>query len=294
MIKKKFKLLQVFVDRCVAHDYDQLREALSMKMYYLSGKQRPDYIRKEIFRITEELVAMNQKVPALQTVAFDWNIPGFIWESSFYETLTLPERRKYIAFPYKDFDDKQYIENPASYDEELPYLSLIIKTVVYSKYLEDLQKEEKELLHLQAATNTVTVSKEDIPSKKIVGKDNPFNCKLDGDAIRLLTDCANDARIFTTEITPQLLENFLYCRLEGALKSENNRLLAYFMTQLSLRRYITYEWQSVIANHKLILAPKKEKYLNTSDLSTANDNIKYIAPKKSEIIDKYVKELKKH
>jgi hypothetical protein len=82
--------------------------------------------------------------------------------------------------------------------------------------------------------------------------------------------------------------------LEGVLKSNNNRLLAYLMTQLSLYRYITYEWQSVIANNKLILAPMKEKYLNNSDLSTANDNIKYIAPKKSEIIDKYIEQLKKH
>jgi hypothetical protein len=65
------------------------------------------------------------------------------------------------------------------------------------------------------------------------------------------------------------------------------------MTKLSIFEYITYEWQSVIANYKLILAPKKEKYLNNSDLSTANDNVKYIVPKKSEIIDKYIKELKK-
>jgi hypothetical protein len=66
------------------------------------------------------------------------------------------------------------------------------------------------------------------------------------------------------------------------------------MMKLSAHDYITYEWQSVIANNRLVLAPKKEKYLNNSDLSTANDNIKYISPRKSEIIDSYVKQLKKH
>jgi hypothetical protein len=65
------------------------------------------------------------------------------------------------------------------------------------------------------------------------------------------------------------------------------------MMKLSVHGYITYEWQSVIANNRLVLAPLKEKYLNNSDLSTANDNIKYISPKKSEIIDNYIKQLKK-
>ena len=129
--------------------------------------------------------------------------------------------------------------------------------------------------------------------KNIVGKDNPFNCKLNGSEIRLMTDCVNEANIFSTEITSQILEDFFYCRLSGALKSTNNRLLAYFMMKLSAHEYITYEWQSVIASNKLVLAPMKEKYLNSSDLSTANDNIKYISPKKSEIIDKYIKQLKK-
>ena len=132
---------------------------------------------------------------------------------------------------------------------------------------------------------------EEASPKKIVGKDNPFNCKLNGSEIRLMTDCVNEANIFSTEITSQILEDFFYCRLSGALKSTNNRLLAYFMTKLSMREYITHEWQSVMAYNKLVLAPMKEKYLNNSDLSTANDKI--FSPKKSEIIDKYIKQLQK-
>ena len=134
---------------------------------------------------------------------------------------------------------------------------------------------------------------DDYNTKQVVGKENPFNCTLNKSEIRLLADCVNEAHIFTTEITPQILEDFFYCQLTGALKSTNNRLLAYFMMKLSAHEYITYEWQSVVANNNLVLAPMKEKYLNASDLSTANDNIKYISPKKSEIIDKFIKQLKK-
>lgn len=265
MIKKQFKSLQKLIDRCVKHDYDTAKDALSMKMSYLSGEQRPDYIRKEIFRVTEELVAMNQKVPALQTFAFDWKMPNFIWESAFNENLTIAERKKYIAFLYDNFDERQYIENPTSYDEQLPYFSTIVKMVAYSRYLEDLQKEEQERIPSPATTtNPAAESKENIPSKKIVGKENPFNCNLNKEAIWLLTNCINEAHIFTTEVTSEILEDFFYCRLDGALKSDNNRLLAYLMTQLSLYRYITYEWQSVIANNKLLLAPMKDKYINRS------------------------------
>jgi hypothetical protein len=127
MIEKQFELFQTLIDRCAKHDYDVLREALSLKKAYLSAEQFPDYIRKEIFRITEELVSINQQVPALKTFAFDWHIPNFIWESSFFENLTVAERKKYIAFPYESFDDRLYTENQTSYDEALPYFSVIIK-----------------------------------------------------------------------------------------------------------------------------------------------------------------------
>lgn len=294
MVEKQFILLQKLIDRCAKHDYDAVKEAFSMKKAYLNADQRTDYIRKEIFRITEELVSISQKVPALKSFAFDWHTPNFVWETSFYENITIDERRKYIAFPYDSFEDKQYIENPASYDESLPYFSDIIKLLVYSQYLEDLQKSENELLPPPATKETIiTEPQEEASPKKIVGKDNPFNCTLNNSEIRLLADGVNEAHIFTTEITPQILEDFLYCRLTGALKSTNNRLLAYFMMKLSAHEYITYEWQSVVANNNLVLAPMKEKYLNASDLSTANDNIKYISPKKSEIIDKFIKQLKK-
>ena len=113
-----------------------------MKKAYLNSEQRPDYIRKEIFRITEELVSMNQKIPALKAFAFDWHIPNFIWETSFIERLAPEVRKKYVDFRYESFDDRLYLENPAAYDESLPYFSAIIKLVAYSKYLEDLQKEE--------------------------------------------------------------------------------------------------------------------------------------------------------
>lgn len=146
MIEKQFELLQEVIDRCIKHDYNAVKEAFSMKKAYLNAEQRTDYIRKEIFRITEELVSVNQKSSALKSFTFEWNTPNFLLETTFNENLTIAERKKYIAFPYDSFEDKLYLENPASYDEALLYFSDIIKLLVYSKYLEDLQSAEKDLL----------------------------------------------------------------------------------------------------------------------------------------------------
>ena len=128
---------------------------------------------------------------------------------------------------------------------------------------------------------------------KIVGKSNPFKSVLTTQQINLLVECINEANIFTTTITPKILSDFFACKLNGVLKSNNNRLLAYLMMQLSCYNYIAYEWQSVIANNKLVLAKIKDKYLTRSDLSSATDNVKCIYPKGYEIIDKYIKQLQK-
>ena len=294
MIEQQFKLFQKLIDKCVKRDYDAVSEAFSMKKEYLKDEQCFDYIRKAIFETTEELVFIKQKHSAIRAFSLDWEMPDFIWETTFIESLTQEVRGKYVDFCYENFNDELYSENPTSYDDALPYFSAIVKFIVYSKFLKDLQKEEQKRIVPPRTTIISEKPKETASSKNIVGKENPFNCKLNEDAFQLLTDCVNDVRIFTTEITPQILEDFFYCRLTGALKSANNKLLAYFMMKLSMHEYITYEWQSVVANNKLVIAPKKGKYLNNSDLSSANDSIKYIPPKKSEIIDKYVKQLKKH
>lgn len=130
-------------------------------------------------------------------------------------------------------------------------------------------------------------------SKKIIGTSNPFRSSFSKKEIELLTNCINEVQLFTTEVTFDILSDFFSCTLDGALKSNNTRLLTYLMAELGNRKYITYEWQSVIANNKLVLGKIKDKFLTRNDLSSANDNSKGVFPKGHEIIDKYIKELKK-
>ena len=290
-----FKKIQQLLDKCVAHEYGMKTNALALKREYLTEAQMKDYIRQEIFNVTENLVSLCQKNRALRNIRFDILMPDFLWESGFFENLSFDERKKYISFQCSSFDMNKYLQSSTCYDELLPFFSSIVRFVVQTQYLEYLQQLENKY----AATSVPSTeqSKEEEKAQpeptKIVGKSNPFKSVLTPKQIKLLVECINEAYIFTTTITPKILSDFFACKLNGVLKSNNNRLLAYLMMQLSCYNYIAYEWQSVIANNRLVLAKIKDKHLTRSDLSSATDNVKCIYPKGYEIIDKYIKQLQK-
>jgi hypothetical protein len=131
MIEKQFELLQNIIDRCTKHDYDAVKEAFSMKKAYLNAKHRSDYIRKEIFRITEELVSMNQQIPALKAFAFDWKTPNFIWETTFIENLLPEARKKYTCNKIVFF----MVETRKKYKTHLKFLYRKKALVIHPKIL---------------------------------------------------------------------------------------------------------------------------------------------------------------
>ena len=245
-----FKKIQQLLDKCVAHEYGMKTNALALKREYLTEAQMNDYIRQEIFNVTENLVSLCQKNRALHNIRFDILMPDFLWESGFFENLSFDERKKYISFQCSSFDMDKYLQSSTCYDEQLPFFYASHASVPLDEKSEEQPKEEE---------------KAQPEPTKIVGKSNPFKSVLTTQQIKLLVECINEAHIFTTTITPKILSDFFACKLNGVLKSNNNRLLAYLMMQLSCYNYIAYEWQSVIANNKLVLAKIKDKYLTRSD-----------------------------
>ena len=297
-MENNFREIQKILDSCIAHDYKTKVDALFLKREYLTQAQLKDYLRQEIFRVTENIVAIQQKYRVVRNIVLDMDIPDFLWESGYFEDLTSDERKKYIAFRCSDFDMDAYLHEPSCYDGRLPYLSIIVNLVVLSKYLRYLQEQESNYHTDAVAIQEQVLPKEkeesaDTNPTKIVGKSNPFKSTLKANEIKLLTDCVNEANMFTTTVSAKILTDFFNCKLNGVLKVNNTRLLAYLMMQLSCYNYIVYEWQSVIANNKLILKKIKGEPLTRTDLSSATDQAKNIYPKGYEIIDKYIKQLKK-
>ena len=297
-METNFREIQKILDSCIAHDYKIKIDALFLKREYLTQAQLKDYLRQEIFRVTENIVAIQQKYRVVRNIVLDMDIPDFLWESGFFEDLDFDERKKYIGFCCSDFDMDAYLHEPSCYDGRLPYLSIIVNLVVLSKYLRHLQKQESNYYTDVVAIQEQALPKEkeesaDINPTKIVGKNNPFKSTLKAREIKLLTECVNETNMFTTTVSAKILTDFFNCNLDGVLRVNNTRLLAYLMMQLSCYNYIVYEWQSVIANNKLILKKIKGEPLTRTDLSSATDQAKNIYPKGYEIIDKYIKQLQK-
>lgn len=297
-MENNFREIQKILDSCIAHDYKTKVDALFFKREYLTQAQLKDYLRQEIFRVTDNIVAIQQKYRVVRNIVLDMDIPDFLWESGYFEDLNSNERKKYIVFRCSDFDMDAYLHEPSCYDGRLPYLSIIVNLVVLSKYLRYLQEQESNYHTDAVAIQEQVLPKEkeesaDTNPTKIVGKSNPFKSTLKANEIKLLTDCVNEANMFTTTVSAKILTDFFNCKLNGVLKVNNTRLLAYLMMQLGCYNYIVYEWQSVIANNKLILGKIKGEPLTRTDLSSATDQAKNIYPKGYEIIDKYIKQLKK-
>ena len=258
-------------------------------------------MQREYIRITDELSSIYLNYPALACVEKYYIDDNFLWESTFFESLTKEQKQKYTSFSISSFEYAKYIEEHTVYNDVLPMFSYLVVAILYERYAKYLMGEIEriELTEVQTdrSRSSVLVNDEPCEQKKkpvIVGKGTiPFQSDFTDEQIEVLTTCINEIQLFTTCISPKILKDFFACKLKGVLKSNNNRQLAYIMQSLNLRGFITDEWQSAIARNELVLGKTKDTPLTRTDLSTATDQINMKQPKGWETIDNYIKQLKK-
>ena len=295
--------IQSFVDHCVMQTFNILIGNIMRKKECIGLILLKERLQNEFLQITDNLSSIYMKYPALSCVEESYKENNFLWDSTFYDSLNKEQRGKYSSFDLATFDYSKYVENHTFYDEELPMFSSLVDAILYERYANYLKCEIGKI-ELNEIKNSFqrhsTIVYDDIESSQlkekpvIVGNEiNPFKSDFSEEQIEILTDCINEVKLFTTSVSPKITKNLFDCNLKGVLKSNNNRLLAYLMQSLNLRGYVTNEWQSTIARSKLILGKTKDTPLTRTDLSTATDQINMKQPKGWEIIDKYIKQLKK-
>lgn len=284
-----FKNIQRYADDCINDTYETLTQSFSFKSEYLDKQQLNTFLEQEFFKVADELSTLRTNHTILKSIINYMDAPDFLWESGFIEILNPDERKKYRRFSeLATFDLAQYKQDNTCYDDTLPYFSVIVKLVVLTKYLEYLQKERI----IETSPIITTPIKKEQPPKKV---QNPFEARFEDWQLQILVECINEAHLFTSIVTTDILKCFFAGESDSiSLRSKNNKRLAYFFSMLCSRGYITDEWQAAISNNKLIFAPHKDQYLNSSDLSSANDSSRLILPKGYETIDNYIKQLKKH
>ena len=300
-LKIQLDSIQRILSYCITQTYNVLIGNILRKKSCISNVQLKEILQKEYIRITDELSSIYLNYPTLAYVEEYYNNDDFLWESTFFESLTKEQKQKYISFSVSSFEYAKYIETHTSYNNVLPMFSYLVDAILYERYAKYLMAEIEriELTEVQTDRSRSSVLVNDKPcgqKKKpiILGKEtNPFLSDFTDEQIDILTACINEIQLFTTCISPKILKDFLACKLKGVLKSNNNRQLAYLMQSLNLKGFITDEWQSAIARNELVLGKTKDTPLTRTDLSTATDQINTKQPKGWETIDKYLKQLKK-
>ena len=300
-LKIKLDKVQKILSYCITQTYNVLIGNVMRKKGCIDNIQLKEILQKEYIRITDDLSSIYLYHPALACVELYYTDDNFLWESTFFESLTKEQKQKYASFSVSSFEYAKYIERHTTYNNVLPMFSYLVDAILYERYAKYLtgEIEQLELIEKQTAQHrsSILVNDEPCEQKKkpvIVGKGtNPFQSDFTDEQIEILTACINEIQLFTTHISAKILKDFFACKLKGVLKSNNNRQLAYLMQSLNLRGFITDEWQSAIARNELVLGKTKDTPLTRTDLSTATDQINMKQPKGWETIDKYIKQLKK-
>ena len=300
-LKIQLDSIQRILNYCVTQTYNVLIGSILRKKNCISNIQFKHFLQKEYIRITDELSSIYQNHPTLTCVEEYYNDDDFLWESTFFESLTKEQKQKYTSFSVSSFEYAKYIETHTSYNNVLPMFSYLVDAILYERYAKYLMAEIEriELTEVQTvpSRSSILINDELCGQKNkpvIVGKKTtPFQSDFTDEQIDILTACINEIQLFTTCISPKILKDFFACKLKGVLKSNNNRQLAYLMQSLNLRGFITDEWQSAIARNEFVLGKTKDTPLTRTDLSTATDQINMKQPKGWETIDKYLKQLKK-
>ena len=300
-LKIQLDNIQRILSYCITQTYNVLIGNILRKKSCISYVQLKEILQKEYIRITDELSSIYLNYPTLACVEEYYNYDDFLWESTFFESLTKEQKQKYTSFSVSSFEYAKYIERHTTYNNVLPMFSYLVDAILYERYAKYLtgEIEQLELIEKQTAQHrsSILVNDEPCEQKKkpvIVGKGtNPFQSDFTDEQIEILTACINEIQLFTTCISSKILKDFFACKLKGVLKSNNNRQLAYLMQSLNLRGFITDEWQSAIARNEFVLGKTKNTPLTRTDLSSATDQINMKQPKGWEIIDKYIKQLKK-
>ena len=300
-LKIQLDNIQRILSYCITQTYNVLIGNILRKKSCISNVQLKEILQKEYIRITDELSSIYLNYPTLACVEEYYNYDDFLWESTFFESLTKEQKQKYTSFSVSSFEYAKYIERHTTYNNVLPMFSYLVDAILYERYAKYLtgEIEQLELIEKQTAQHrsSILVNDEPCEQKKkpvIVGKGtNPFQSDFTDEQIEILTACINEIQLFTTCISSKILKDFFACKLKGVLKSNNNRQLAFLMQSLNLRGFITDEWQSAIARNEFVLGKTKNTPLTRTDLSSATDQINMKQPKGWEIIDKYIKQLKK-
>ena len=228
-LKPQFDELQKIFDRCIKHAYGVLRERLAMKTAGLDPEQMQEMERQEYNRIADKLAELYLHHSVLSALRFCYSEPAFLWEGGFFETLHAGEKKKYLAFSVPSFDYSRYERDNTAYDTELPYFSAVVNIVVRERYAAYLR--QREISISESSQKSASIA-----APPIAETENPFDSILTDEQIAYLAVAVNDVKMFNVSLSADELKAIFACKPEAIVRSNNNRLVAFFFLGIEQSR----------------------------------------------------------
>lgn len=215
-LKIQLDSIQRILNYCITQTYNVLIGNILRKKSCINNIQFQEILQKEYIRITDELSSIYLNYPALACVEKYYIDDNFLWESTFFESLTKEQKQKYTSFSISSFEYAKYIEEHTVYNDVLPMFSYLVDAILYERYVKYLigEIEHIELTEVQTdrSRSSVLINDEPCEQKRkpvIVGKGtNPFQSNFTDEQIEILTACINEIQLFTTCISPKILKDF--------------------------------------------------------------------------------------
>lgn len=164
-LKIQLDSIQRILSYCITQTYNVLIGNILRKKSCISNVQLKEILQKEYIRITDELSSIYLNYPALACVEKYYTDDNFLWESTFFESLTKEQKQKYTSFSVSSFEYAKYIEEHTVYNDVLPMFSYLVNAILYERYVKYLtgEIEQIELTEAQTTLAALRLNKDETP-----------------------------------------------------------------------------------------------------------------------------------
>lgn len=155
--------IQQTLNHCIQETVNMLEDAIGRKTEVLPDEEMAELERSEYIRAVDELADLYSRFPAVRSLKQYMHLSDFLWESTFIESLSKDEKRKWChsqnLATYTDF-----CKDNTVFDEAFPYFSVIHKVVVnerYAQYLQERNARRNSAKEIDTAPNAELADSQD-------------------------------------------------------------------------------------------------------------------------------------
>ena len=141
-----------------------------------------------------------------------------------------------------------------------------------------LSRREIEMMNHEYDTTDIVVDESKEHENHVESKTSLVLSHFSDHQLSLIVESANEAHLFVTNVSLEEMRMFFSCSLNRPLHVTNNGLVALFLDCLRCEYLIPYNWQKLIAEHRLLCSYRKMKVLNCTDISTSLNEYRHHHP----------------